>query len=109
MAPEQLSGDGQVDARADVLALGCILFEMVSGTPPFGGENLAEVVAHILHGTPRRLREVVPEIPHPFEEAVDACLARAPEERQTDLAALAKSLVPSAKRSSTADVFGSRE
>src|SRR5512139_81718 len=46
MSPEQASGSPTVDARTDIYALGCVLYEMLSGNPPFPGENAAVVLAH---------------------------------------------------------------
>src|SRR5205823_5430151 len=75
MAPEQLAGEGAVDARADLWAMGCILFRLVGGKTPFEAGTLAELVVAI------RTREVPPlskvaEVPAAFEAVVAKCLRR---------------------------------
>jgi serine/threonine protein kinase len=59
MAPEQLEGS-RVDARSDIWALGCVLYEMVSGRKAFGGGSQASVIGGIMSASPRPLAEVMP-------------------------------------------------
>ncbi len=91
VAPEQIRGDA-VDGRADVYALGCMLFETLTGTLPFAGmSDVALIYAH-LEVPPPRASDRAPELP----EAVDAVLARAmakdPAERQDTCGALVTEL-----------------
>ena len=72
VAPEQIRGD-EVDGRADVYALGCLLFEALTGTLPFGGSSDVAVVYAHLQEAPPRASERRPELPG----AVDAVLTRA--------------------------------
>ena len=72
MAPEQARGDREIDARVDVFALGCVLFECLTGRPAFKGEHVMAVLAKILLEEAPRVRELRPEIP----EAIDALVAR---------------------------------
>jgi len=80
MSPEQSKGAGQVDGRTDIYALGCILFELVCGRPPFVAEGTGEVMAaHILAPPPRpsSFRPVSPAL----EQVILRALAKAPEHR----------------------------
>ena len=79
MSPEQALGDN-IDARADVWALGCILFEMIAGRPPFGSSG-REVLARSLTGRPDSLREIRPDVPEGLEQIIQKSLARNPSER----------------------------
>jgi serine/threonine-protein kinase len=80
MAPEQLEGR-PADARADIWALGAILYEMVTGTRAFGGRSSASVVAAILEREPEPLSVRQPLTPEALERAVKRCLAKSPDER----------------------------
>ena len=80
MSPEQARGDA-LDARSDVFALGIVLYEMLSGHRPFGGNSAAEVIAAVLRDLPRPIAEVAPETPPALATLVDRCLAKDPSER----------------------------
>jgi eukaryotic-like serine/threonine-protein kinase len=72
MAPEQARGDRHLDARADVFALGCVLFECLTGRKPFEGMHPLAVLAKILFEEAPRVRELLSDVP----PAVDALVAR---------------------------------
>ncbi|MFL5493193.1 MAG: protein kinase domain-containing protein [Gemmatimonadales bacterium] len=81
MSPEQASGERQITARTDIYGLGCVLYEMLAGEPPFRGHSAQAVVAKVLTEKPQRLaanRELVP--PH-IEAAVFKALAKLPADR----------------------------
>lgn len=81
MAPEQIRSAKDVDARADVFALGCILFELWCGARPFVGDSVYDVLVAIErrdHPDPRTLR---PDLPLGVEAAIRGCLEPEPEER----------------------------
>ncbi|MDH3746423.1 MAG: protein kinase, partial [Acidobacteriota bacterium] len=80
MAPEQAEG-AVVDARADVFALGAVLYEMATGSRPFLGESAASVQAAILTSHPRPPRELRSELPAPIGELVLRCLRKNPDQR----------------------------
>ena len=80
MSPEQAAGD-TLDGRTDVYALGCVAYEMLTGTPPFLGETPREVFARHRSMRPRPLRDLRPEMPAPAAEAIERALGKLPEDR----------------------------
>jgi eukaryotic-like serine/threonine-protein kinase len=72
MAPEQVGSDIEIDARADVFSLGCVLFECLTGVFAFMAEHPMALLAKVLFAEPQRLRDVLPAAP----EALDALLWR---------------------------------
>jgi tetratricopeptide (TPR) repeat protein len=72
MAPEQARGSKEIDARADVFALGCVLFECITGRPAFMAENVAGLLAKILLEDSPRVSEIMSDVPN----ALDALIAR---------------------------------
>jgi eukaryotic-like serine/threonine-protein kinase len=80
MAPEQVSGE-EADARADIFALGAILYELLSGRKAFTGTSKASLMAAILTSEPQPLRELHPQIPLALEQLVRAMMARDREQR----------------------------
>ena len=91
MAPEQLQGR-EADARCDIFALGCVLYEMASGRKAFSGETQASVIGAILHGEPEPLAALAPLAPAALERLVGACLAKDPEARWQSAGDLAQEL-----------------
>ncbi|MGB1015270.1 MAG: serine/threonine protein kinase, partial [Nannocystaceae bacterium] len=80
MAPEQFLGE-VVDARADLYAFGCILYESLTGEPPFRGERYVELVRLHLFGTPSRLRDRVAKVPQELDDLVSRLLSKRPQLR----------------------------
>ena len=80
MAPEQIEG-ADVDARTDIFAFGCVLYEMLTGQRAFPGKTMSSVMAAILASKPRPLEELVPLTPPALERVVARCLAKEPEDR----------------------------
>ena len=80
MAPEQLEGR-EADARSDLFALGCVLYEMCAGRRAFDGKTQASIVASILAAEPVPISSVQPLTPPSFERTVKLCLAKDPDER----------------------------
>ena len=81
VAPEQIRGE-RVDARADVYALGCVLFELLTGNPPFAArdDKVAKMYAH-LQEEPPRPSMLAPSCPRELDLVVGRALAKDPEER----------------------------
>jgi len=80
MAPEQIEGES-VDARTDIFALGCIVYEMLSGRSPFQGKSTPSLIAAILKEEPARLRDIASTIPPSLERVILRCLAKDPSAR----------------------------
>jgi eukaryotic-like serine/threonine-protein kinase len=91
MAPEQLEGR-EADARSDLFALGCVLYEMSTGKRAFDGKSTASVVASIMHAEPPPLTKYAPLTPPALEWAIRRCLAKDPEERWQNAGDLAGEL-----------------
>jgi serine/threonine-protein kinase len=80
MAPDQLHG-GRVDARADLWAMGVMLYVMLTGQLPFGGEHEAAILHAILHEEPEAPSTLVPGLPRAFDDLVGALLQKNPAHR----------------------------
>ena len=80
MAPEQVRGESG-DHRSDIFSFGVILYEMISGTPPFRGESPIETLNAILKDEPRDLLEIGARVPPALDRVVHHCLEKRPEER----------------------------
>jgi hypothetical protein len=81
MAPEQFDRSRSIDARADIYALGVILYELLSGEPPFGGESDEDVIAAINAGETRLPAEIEPDVPEPLQAIALKAMEREPEDR----------------------------
>ena len=88
MAPEQARGELQLDARADVFALGCVLFECLTGRAAFEGVHSLALMAKILLDDPERVRVLRREVPASVDDLVARMLSKDPAERPADAAAL---------------------
>ncbi|MCG3193519.1 MAG: Serine/threonine-protein kinase PknD [Thermoanaerobaculia bacterium] len=91
MSPEQARGQ-HVDHRSDQFSLGIVLYEMLTGTRPFGGATAADVMAAIIRDEPRRLEERAPGTPEPVSWLVTRLLSKEPEGRYESTRDLAKEL-----------------
>jgi hypothetical protein len=80
MAPEVLEGR-EADARVDIFALGAMLYEMVAGRRPFGGESQASLIASILTAEPTPLTELAAVTPPALDRLIRRCLAKDPDAR----------------------------
>ena len=81
MSPEQASPGAQLDGRSDVYSLGCVLYEMLAGEPPFTGPTSQAVIARHCARPAPLLRVVRPGVPLAVEQAVDRALAKVPADR----------------------------
>ncbi len=85
MSPEQVGGEGGIDARSDLYSVGTLAYFLLTGQPPFGGRSAAKVLAAHLYETPASLPA---EIPPDLAAVVMRCLAKAPDERWPDAPSL---------------------
>ena len=92
MAPEQARGAGSVDARADVFALGCVLYECVAGRAAFEGGHAVAVLMKVLLDEPPRLADARPDAPASLDALVGRTLSKEPSGRPANGAALAREL-----------------
>ena len=93
MAPEQAAGKVRdTGPSADVYALGAILYECLSGRPPFHGATTLETLRQVLHDEPVPLSRLVKKLPHDLATICHKCLAKEPSRRYADAAALADDL-----------------
>ncbi|MFJ3878931.1 tetratricopeptide repeat protein [Streptomyces sp. NPDC090077] len=91
MSPEQIAG-GEVDHRSDLYSLGCVLYEIATGAPPFDGDSWSVLVGH-RDTAPLPPRDHRPELPGYFERLVLDLLAKRPEDRPGDARHLHRRLV----------------
>jgi serine/threonine-protein kinase len=92
MSPEQLQDSKRVGERTDIWSLGVVLYELLTGSRPFEGQNAAAVGARIATAPPPSLRTQRPDVPPGLEAVVMRCLEKEPDARYGDVAALSKAL-----------------
>ena len=94
MSPEQIRSAKLVDTRSDIWSLGVILHELVTGKPPFTGEQVSGVLASIIADSPTSVRATRPELSTGLERVVGRCLDKDPSKRYPSAAELAQELAP---------------
>lgn len=94
MSPEQVRRPKTVDHRTDIWSLGVCMYELLTDSMPFGGDELQETFAQVLETTPTPIRALVTGVPAGLEQIVMRCLAKDRDARFSDVAELARALVP---------------
>ena len=94
MSPEQMRSARDVDARTDIWSIGTMLFEALTGNPPFAGESVPQICAALLNDPPPPMSDFRPDVPDVLEKAIVRCLAKNREDRWPSVGALANALVP---------------
>jgi serine/threonine-protein kinase len=102
MAPEQVRDSSQIDHRADLWALGTILYELVTGVEAFRGESVGDIFASVLHTAPTPMCALRPDVPAELDAVVARCLTREIDGRFVSVAELAYALAPLASREGSA-------
>jgi eukaryotic-like serine/threonine-protein kinase len=98
MAPEQARGEPYIDARADIFALGCVLFQCLTGQPPFTGPTAMAVLAKICLDEPVSVRDLCPGLPQELEQVLTRMLAKERGGRPPDATSVAVELTRLADR-----------
>jgi serine/threonine-protein kinase len=92
MSPEQATGERTIDARTDIYALGCVLYEMIAGEQPITGPNAQAIIARKMTETPRALMTVRTTVPAALSQLVDSMVARSAADRPESAKAVATTL-----------------
>jgi len=92
MSPEQATGQAQIDGRSDLYSLGCVLYELLTGAPPFAAESAMAVLAKHITESPCPAREHVAGLPPAIDDFLMQLLAKEPALRPASAAAVARAL-----------------
>ena len=103
MSPEQALGDPNLGPGSDLYSLGCVLFQMVTGDPPFDGESSQQVVGKHISEPPPAAHQVNPKVPRDLSDVIARCLAKQSKDRYRSAAEVIAALEkqPASARSRT--------
>ncbi len=93
MAPEQVRGEDELTGAADLYAVGCMLFEMIAGHPPYNGDNVVEIFEHHLFSPIPRLDKIVPNCPTAVADYVEQLMGKTPGARPASAESAHKTLL----------------
>jgi tetratricopeptide (TPR) repeat protein len=94
MSPEQAAGSRDLDGRSDLYSLGCVLYEMLAGQPPFAGPTLESVIHQHLTAEPPSITVIRPAVPGWVAAALTRSLAKTPADRFNPVAQFAEAIAP---------------
>ncbi|MBI4501999.1 MAG: protein kinase [Gemmatimonadetes bacterium] len=104
-SPEQAVGSGSLDGRSDIYSLACVLYEMLTGDPPFAGATIEQTLARRLTESPPWVTQTRNDVPSGVDQAIRRALARDPADRFAAAADFAHSLSGTATRSEQSGLF----
>jgi serine/threonine protein kinase len=97
-SPEQIRGDSDIDHRSDIYSLGCLMYELVVGTPPFVGSTIQEIAYKHLYTPARQIGTSYFNSALGLEHVIDRCLSKRPESRYSNYQELENDILASATR-----------
>jgi serine/threonine protein kinase len=106
MSPEQCEGKTEIDYRADIYSLGVLIFEMLTGKVPFGGEGYGEIIVKHVTMPPPSVRSIVPELPEYLDLILYRVLAKDRNQRFQTMAELREALLDPERYASSAPAVG---
>ncbi len=104
MSPEQMRSAKDVDTRTDIWSLGVMLYEMITGRPPYTGDSIPALCASLLNDQPVSMQQLRQEVSPALEDAVMRCLAKDRQQRYATVSELARALAPFGSSSSQVHV-----
>jgi serine/threonine-protein kinase len=99
MSPEQILAKRDLDERSDIYSLGCIVYEMLTGEPPYAAPSIMQLIKRIVQAPVPSARRLRPDVPPETDAAVTRAMAKSPSDRFASMDEFAAALRPGAQRS----------
>jgi serine/threonine protein kinase len=97
MSPEQARGEANIDQRSDIYSMSVILYEGLTGRPPFAAETVGDLIVQIMTKEPKTMRELSPAIAQPLSDMVAQAMSKNREQRFSDARAMRRALLGAAE------------